>query len=78
MQQEVYLNKSKILFLLLLFCCVCFCFCFSIVWFKFLFVFFRDSTKVLVRNMFPYITCEVSDPVKFTMLRPSCVCSKFE
>ena len=68
MQRGVHLNKSRILFLLLLFCCFV----------SILFVSFRDSMKVLVQNRFPCITWDVSGPVRFTMLRLSCLCSKFE
>ena len=68
MQQGVNLNKYRILFLLLLFYCFV----------SILFVSFRDSTKVLVRNMFPCITWDVSSLVRFTMLGLSCVRSKFE
>ena len=68
MQRGVHLNKSRILFLLLLFCCFV----------SILFISFRDSMKVLVRNRFPCITWDVSSLVRFTMLGLSCVRSKFE
>ena len=68
MQRGVHLNKSRILFLLLLFCCFV----------SILFVSFRDSTKVLIRNRFPCITWDVFGPVRFMMLGLSCVHSKFE
>ena len=68
MQRGVHLNKSRILFLLLLFYCFV----------SILFVFFRGSTKVLVRKRFPCITWDVSGPVRFMMLGLSCVRSKLE
>jgi len=68
MQRGVHLNKSRILLLLLLFCCFV----------SILFIFFRDSTKVLVRNRFPCITWDVSGPIRFMMLGLSCMHIKFE
>jgi hypothetical protein len=70
MQRGVHLNKYRILFLLLLllfYCCV-----------SILFVSFRDSTKVLVRNRFRCITWDVSGSVRFMMRGLSYMRSKFK
>ena len=55
-----------------------FFFCSSFVFVSILFVSFKDSMKVLVRNRFPCIMWDVSGLVRFTMLGLSCMHSKFE